>query len=140
MSEADNGKTERFKVFVSYAREDLLFADQLVDALKATGFEPLIDRNRMTGGEESRDRLGALILECDTVAFVVTPDRIDPESFCPWEITEASRHSKRMIPILCRPLGEAVVPPRLKNLDYIFFYPDPHVTGSGFGNGLARLV
>jgi hypothetical protein len=117
MSEVGSGKIEKFKVFVSYAREDLVFADQLVDALKATGFEPLIDRNRMTGGEEFRDRLGALILECDTVAFVVSPDSIDPQSFCAWEIAEASRHSKRMIPVLCGPLGEALVPPRLKSLD-----------------------
>jgi hypothetical protein len=133
-------KIEKFKVFVSYAREDLVFADQLVDALIATGFEPLIDRHRMTGGEEFRNRLSALILECDTVAFVISPDSVDPKSFCAWEIAEADRYSKRMIPVLYRPLGDAVVPPRLKSLDCIFFYPEPLAPRSGFGNGLTRLV
>jgi hypothetical protein len=128
------------KVFVSYAREDLAFADQLVDGLTAAGFKPLIDRHRMMGGEDFKSRLGALILECDTVAFVVTPDSIDPKSFCAWEIEETDRQSKRLIPVLCRPLGDAVVPPRLKALDYIFFYAEPHVPGSGFGNGLVRLT
>ena len=32
------------------------------------------------------------------------------------------------------------MPPRLKALDYIYFYAEPHVPGSGFGNGLARLT
>jgi WD domain, G-beta repeat len=30
--------------------------------------------------------------------------------------------------------------PRLANLNYIYFYADPKVSGSGFGYGLARLV
>jgi WD40 repeat protein len=140
MSEGSKSKTDKFKVFVSYAREDLEFADQLVDALIAAGFEPLIDRNRMIGGEEFRDRLSALIRECDTVAFVISPDSVDPNSFCTWEVAEANRYSKRMIPVLFKPLGDAVVPERLRNLDYIFFYSERHVPGSGFGNGLARLV
>jgi TIR domain len=140
MSEVSKGKTEKFKVFVSYAREDSEFADQLVDALIAAGFDPLIDRHRMTGGEEFRNRLSALIRECDTVAFVISPDSVDPKSFCAWEVAEASRYSKRMIPVLYRPLGDAVVPPHLRSLDYIFFYPERHVPGSGFGNGLVRLV
>ena len=130
----------KLKVFVSYAREDLGFADQLVDALRVAGFEPLIDRDRMTGGEVFKTRLSTLILECDTVAFVVTPESIDPKSFCAWEIAETDRLSKRMIPVLCRALGEATVPERLKALDYIYFYDEPHVSRSGFGNGLARLT
>lgn len=134
------GEPTKLKVFVSYAREDLGFADQLVDALQVAGFDPLIDRHRMTGGEEFKGRLALLILECDTVCFVVTPDSIDPQSFCNWEIAETDRLQKRMIPVLCRSLGEANVPPRLKALDYIHFYPDVHVPGSGFGNGLARLT
>jgi WD40 repeat protein len=140
MSEVSKGKAEKFKVFVSYSREDSEFADQLVDALTAAGFEPLFDRHRMTGGEEFRDRLSELIRECDTVAFVISPDSVDPKSFCTWEIAEADRYSKRMIPVLYKPLGDLVVPPRLRNLDYIFFYPERHVPGSGFGNGLVRLV
>jgi len=31
-------------------------------------------------------------------------------------------------------------PPRLKDLNYIFFYPEPKSPGSGFGTGLERLV
>jgi hypothetical protein len=34
----------RAKVFISYGRRDMEFADRLEAALKARGFEPLIDR------------------------------------------------------------------------------------------------
>jgi WD40 repeat protein len=140
MSGGSTTEAERFKVFISYAREDLEFADQLADALTASGFDPLVDRSRITGDEEFKSRLGMLILECDTVAFVVSSESVDPQSFCQWEIGEADRYSKRIVPILYKPLADAVVPARLASLDYIFFYSDPHVSRSGFGNGLARLV
>ena len=32
------------KIFISYSRKDSAFADRLEAALKARGFEPLIDR------------------------------------------------------------------------------------------------
>lgn len=32
------------KVFISYSRKDMAFADRVEAALKARGFEPLIDR------------------------------------------------------------------------------------------------
>ena len=57
-----------------------------------------------------------------------------------WEIAESRKNSKRMMPVICGPLGDALVPPELKALDWIFFYPEPHVPGSGFGNGMQRLA
>ena len=37
----------RAKVFISYSRKDMVFADRLDAALKARGFEPLIDREQI---------------------------------------------------------------------------------------------
>jgi hypothetical protein len=42
--------------------------------------------------------------------------------------------------IICRPLKGASPPPRLRDLNYVFFYEDPKAPGSGFGTGLANLV
>jgi hypothetical protein len=50
-SSDDRGK---LRVFISYSRDDLKFADQLDDALKACGFECLIDRHGISGGEDCR--------------------------------------------------------------------------------------
>ena len=51
----------KLKVFVSYSREDLEFADQLVAGLILCGFEPLIDRTGISGGEAWQQRLGNLM-------------------------------------------------------------------------------
>ena len=48
-SSSDRGK---LRVFISYSRDDLKFADQLDMALVAYGFECLIDREDISGGED----------------------------------------------------------------------------------------
>lgn len=129
----------KLKVFVSYSREDLEFADQLVAGLILCGFEPLIDRTGISGGEAWQQRLGNLMREADTVAFVLS--RASATSpICGWEVEEAVRLSKRILPVVCGTLEGTSPPSQLQDLNYIFFYRDPETPGSGFGVGLSRLV
>jgi TPR repeat protein len=132
----DRGK---LRVFISYSRDDLKFADQLDAALNACGFECVIDRHGISGGEAWKRRLGNLISEADTVVFVLSPSSARSE-VCAWEVEEATRLSKRILPVNCRPPEGASPPPRLRDLNYIFFYEDPKVSDSGFGTDLASLV
>jgi hypothetical protein len=55
-------------------------------------------------------------------------------------VEEAARLNKRILPIVSRPLDGVSPPPRLRDLNYIFFYKEPKVPGSGFGTSLAKLV
>ncbi|MGA9601910.1 MAG: TIR domain-containing protein [Methylocystis sp.] len=126
-------------VFISYSRDDLGFADQLVAALESCGFNPTIDRQAITGGEEWKKRLGNLIHDSDTVVFVLSPSSAKA-NMCAWEVEEAARFSKRILPVICRPIDGVAVPPRLQDLNYIFFYEEPKSPGSGFGAGLAALA
>src|SRR6516165_5841849 len=132
----DRGK---LRVFISYSRDDLYFADQLNAALDACGFECLIDREGISGGEDWKRRLGNLISEADTVVFVLSPSSAR-SPICDWEVEEAARLNKRILPVNCRALEGVSPPPRLRELNYIFFYEEPKVPGSGFGSGLASLV
>jgi hypothetical protein len=59
---------------------------------------------------------------------------------CAWEVSEAIRLGKRVIPVLCRSLGDAKPPRELADRDYIYFYAEPKFPGSGFGPGLLRLA
>ena len=129
----------RLTVFLSYSRDDLNFADQLEAALQSQKYDVAIDRQGISGGEDWKARLGGLIRDADTVIFVLSPSSAGSE-LCKWEAEEASRLGKRIIPVPCRPLGDATVPPQLSALNYIFFYAEPRLPGSGFGTGLARLV
>src|SRR5262249_23762764 len=138
-SRADSPDKGKLRVFISYSRDDLYFANQLDAALKAYGFECFIDREGISGGEEWKQRLGNLIRGADTVVFVLSPTSARSE-ICAWEVGEAARLGKRILPVNCRPLEGAIPPPRLRDLNYIFFYADPKVLDSGFGTGLLSLV
>jgi hypothetical protein len=51
------------RIFISYSRKDMAFADRLEAALKARGFEPLIDRTEIYAFEDWWKRIEALIVE-----------------------------------------------------------------------------
>jgi hypothetical protein len=104
--------------------------------LDSSGFECFIDREGISGGEAWKRRLGNLISEADTVVFVLSPGSARSET-CNWEVEEAARLNKRILPANWRPLEGLSPPPRLQELNYIFFYKEPKVPGSGFGTGLA---
>src|SRR5262245_15507612 len=134
---ADN--SGKLGVFISYSRNDLQFADQLDVALGLTGFTTTIDRHGISGGEDWKRRLGNLIRDADTVVFVLSPTSATSD-ICHWEVDEAVRLGKRILPVLCRPLDGASPPPQLHNLNYIYFYDEPKSPGSGFGTGMVSLV
>jgi TPR repeat protein len=137
---ADSPGGAKLRVFISYSRDDLKFADQLDAALNAYGFECIIDRHGISGGEEWKRRLGNMISEADTVVFVLSPSSARSE-ICAWEVEEAARLGKRILPVNCRPLEGASPPPRLRERNYIFFHADPKAApDAGFGTGLASLV
>ena len=100
-SATDNSK--KLKVFISYSRRDLEFADQLTAVLKLQDFEPIIDRVGIHAAENWEARLSQLILQADIVVFVLSPDSASSD-ICSWEVEEAIRRGKQVIPILCRPL------------------------------------
>lgn len=131
--------SEKLRVFVSYSRLDLEFADQLVAALTACNFDPAVDRHDIAGGEDWRGRLRDLIIGCDTVVFVLSPGSASSE-ICGWEVEEAARQNKRLLPVVSAPIDGIQPPPLLQALNYVYFYPDPKLPGSGFGMGLANLV
>src|SRR5262249_38679565 len=129
----------RLNVFISYSRDNLAFADQLDSVLQLTGFGTSIDRHGISGGEKWKPRLGKLIRDADTVVFVLSPSSARSDT-CAWEVQEAVRLGKRIIPVLCCPLGGENPPSQLAELNYIYFYEEPKSLGSGFGRGLVELV
>ncbi|MCP5315606.1 MAG: TIR domain-containing protein [Chromatiaceae bacterium] len=121
--------TGRSKVFISYSRADLAFTDELVAALAlSSDFEILIDRIGIGHGEEWRQRLSRLIVECDTMVFVLSPDSVSSE-VCAWEIKEARRLSKRIIPILWRAVDFSKVPEDLSAINAVPFDREHAVSG-----------
>src|SRR5215813_31821 len=129
----------KLKVFISYSRDDIDFADQLNAALDGTGFEAIVDRHGIAGADDWKRRLGELIRDADTIVFALSPASAASD-VCAWEVAEAARLGKRIIPAACRPLDGVAPPKQLSDLNYIHFYPEKRVPGSGFGTGLVKLI
>src|SRR5580693_8065077 len=110
---------DRAKVFVSYSRKDMAFAQMLVAALAERGFDAFLDRTDIAPGEPWRERLAALIAAADTVVFVVSPDSVASE-ICTWELEEGARRGKRVIPIVVRRIADAEAPQALGRLNFVF--------------------
>src|SRR5262245_49670621 len=69
-------KERKTNVFISYSRKDMAFADRFEAALKARGIEVSIDRSEIYAFEDWWKRIEELIVNADTVAFVLSPDAV----------------------------------------------------------------
>jgi TIR domain len=72
-------RSSQVKVFISYSRRDMAFADRLEAVLTAHGIEALIDRSEICAFEDWWKRIEALIAGADTVIFVLSPDAVASE-------------------------------------------------------------
>src|SRR3984957_8698321 len=134
VTEAAPDVEPKARIFISYSRKDMAFADRLEAALRGRGFEPLIDRAEIYAFEDWWKRIEALIGRADTIVFVLSPDSIASE-VCGKEVTHALALNKRFAPIVCRRADDNAIPEALRRLNFIFFdEPDK------FDAGLARLV
>ncbi len=127
----------KLKVFISYSRTDSeVFADELAGGLEFQGgFEVHLDRHSIVEGEEWKSRLGSLIADADTVVFVISPSSVN-SPICQWEVDEAVRLSKRILPVLwIAPGKDAAVPAQLAELNYTRFDE-----GRSFIGGLKSLA
>ena len=138
-SQSAETDSRKLRIFISYSRDDLDFADQLDAALRTCGYECTLDRHGISGGEDWQRRLGNLVRESDTVVFILSPASVRSD-MCGWEVEEAARLGKRILPVLCRPLDGIEPPRRLRDLNYVHFFAAPKIPGSGFGTGLSGLV
>lgn len=129
------------RVFVSYSRRDADFVHDLAAALRDRSYLVDFDRGgdalKVDSGiaptDQWRVRLLDMIAAADTVVFVVSPDSAASD-VCDWEIEQAQRLGKRLIPILWRAIDFASATQRLSALNVtIAFDVD-------FARGLAGLI
>jgi hypothetical protein len=79
------------------------------------------------------ERLGGLIAESDTVV-VVSPEAVKSEP-CIWEVDRTTELSKRLFPVIYKPVPEHDVPQKLTRLQFVHFDGE-----AGFVRPLSQLV
>jgi tetratricopeptide (TPR) repeat protein len=129
------GETPKLKIFISYSRRDASeFARELLGGLRLAGYEPKLDIKDIAKGEEWETRLSGLILEADTVVYVITPESVKSIR-CDWEIKRSLALSKRIVPVVWLDVDESAVPTELKRLNYTYFS-----NGRSFTEALEELA
>jgi formylglycine-generating enzyme required for sulfatase activity len=132
---ADVSAGEKLKVFISYSRRDsTAFADELVAGLEVAGFAPFLDRHDIAAGEDWEARLGGLITQSDTVVFVISPEAVKSER-CVWEVDRTMELSKRLLPVIFKPVADHDIPENLRRLQFVRFD-----TAQGFARPLSQLA
>jgi hypothetical protein len=121
-------EAQKLKVFLSYSRRDSSeFADELVAGLELAGFAPFLDRQDIAAGEDWEARLGGLIQSADTVVFVISPEAVKSKR-CAWEIDKTLSLSKRLLPVIHKPVVDADIPEQLRRRHFVDFSKGPSVT------------
>ena len=126
-------RSDQTKLFLSYSRKDIKTAERLHIALEEHGFDVLLDRTDIAPGEDWKARLGRLIHEADAVVFTLSPHST-ASTVCAWEVQEATRLGKRILPALIVKVLDADVPSELARLNFISFLK------RDFDLGIADLV
>ncbi len=119
----------KVKVFISYSRKDMAFADRLDTALQGRNFEPLIDRSEIYAFEDWWARVQSLIAQADTIIFVLSPEAV-ASTVCAKEVAFAASLNKRFAPVVLRRVDDKLVPEALARLNFIFFEDDAQFEAS----------
>ncbi|MEO1553176.1 MAG: TIR domain-containing protein [Pseudomonadota bacterium] len=109
------------RVMLSYARADAeAFASELADGLEAANFDVLLDLHDIEAATDWQARLREMIRSVDTLVVIITPGWISSE-LCNWELEEALRQNKRIIPLIHIEPTDTAPPDEISKLNYIFF-------------------
>ena len=92
---SDTAPDDKLKVFVSYSRAQVAFADDVEFVLKKAGFDVLIDRRSIPRGHpDFLSFLEQMILSSDTVVFILSDESASSDT-CEWEVNKARELGKR---------------------------------------------
>jgi hypothetical protein len=75
----EHDNKSKANIFIFYSRKDATFVDRLQANLALHGFTPIIDRTDIYAFEEWWKRIEALIINADTVVFVISPDAVSSD-------------------------------------------------------------
>jgi WD40 repeat protein len=121
-------------VFISYAREDRKFVQQLHGALSNAGRESWVDWEGIPASAKWMAEVRAAIDEADCFCFVVSPDSVE-SPVCREEAAHAAASNKRILPLLHREVADGLVPETVAAHNWITF-----ADGAGFDEAFATLV
>ena len=107
-------------IFVSYARKDQEFVDQLVTALERLGEQTWIDRDRIPDAMKWMQQIRFAVVDARACVFVISENSVESEIWNA-ELNEALRHGKRLVPVVIDNVAAERVPNSLRELQWTDF-------------------
>jgi TIR domain len=108
-------------LFISYARKDRGFVEDLVRDLEKRGISSWIDRHDIPGGATWRSEISNAITDCSAFLIILSPESAASDNV-KRELALAESHHRRIIPIRYKPSS---IPPEmelaLSNLQWVDF-------------------
>ncbi len=119
------------EIFISYSRKDLEFVQELRKALNQAGIDPWLDYEDIQAATEWRRELLMAVQSCHDFVFIISPNSCLSE-YCLWELEEALKLNKRIIPIKFKEINSSLVPLPLRAIQWLDFQE--------FQKGLRQLL
>jgi len=110
--------SSRPDVFLSYAREDIAVAQEIVSALTARGLEVALDLTHIAPGEDYPARLDDLLRRAAKLVFVASPSSLVSDA-CGHERGLARTCAIPILPVLVPDLPGSALPPELRQVNYL---------------------
>lgn len=108
------------RIFISYAREDSVHADELATFLKNNGFDPWIDREKIRVGDEWERVTRNKLKKSDFILVMLSDNAVNKQGFVRREFKLAGEmHDKRKTPVLPLRLDSCSIPEQFKALQVI---------------------
>lgn len=105
-------------LFVSYSRKDTAFAHKLTEAFEDQDWDFWIDWEDIPATTDWRQQIEKGIEQTGVFLFLLSPDSVKSD-VCRWEIAQAVKNGKRLIPIVVRDVRADEVPSALGSLNWI---------------------
>lgn len=112
------------KVFLSYAREDMVVVRALHANLLARGHEVWVDWEDIQASVEWRREIEDAVASVETMVFVLSPHSVAGNSVCHQELELADRFRKRLVPVVVREVEDGVAPDLVARWNWIFLRPE----------------
>lgn len=105
----------KLNVFVSYSRQDLPRAMQIIEALEARGLACTIDTRDLPYGEKWQRELIDFIKAADAIVFLVSKRSVGSK-WCKWEVAQVAAQSKRLVPVVLEHVPVEELPPEISEI------------------------
>jgi WD40 repeat protein len=123
------------EIFISYAREDRPFVQELHEALERRERKTWIDWQGILPSAEWRKEIFGAIEAANAVVLIISPHSA-ASKICSDEVSHAVKNGKRIIPVLRADVEEeAALPNAVRERQWIFFRES-----DDFGLSLAALI